>query len=204
MFDATTLPHRYRGLQDVGCPEAYLAVFHAMKIHLSVLQRYTKGQLSNPDLRQICDGRNYIQHSLLSVRHDLECVVESQINLFEACRLSALILSTGVMFPLSGSVAPFSVLANMLRTELERSGVFAMNLDSEIVDILVWILTLGGIAAMQMPARHWFVARLSAVTSNYIAQWTKLKEKLEDMLWLDTACSSAGEHLWKEVESLRS
>jgi hypothetical protein len=115
----------------------------------------------------------------------------------------------GVIFPLSGREAPFLSLANMLRVELQSCGVLAVLSEPlsepHYTTILIWILTLGGIAATQFPLRGWFVENLGTITvTASIARWLEVKTRLQTMLWLSSACDCGGERLWKEVESLKS
>lgn len=202
MFDAKSLKDRFVELYRVGCSEEYLAILQAIRVHLLLLDRHMRGLLPNPDLRQLSDRRNLIQHRLMSLRpasrRDGVCV-----NLAEACRLSTIILSVGVIFPLSGNEAPFSTLANMLRAELESCGALAMLSELQYTTILIWILTLGGIAATQTPLRVWFVDKLGTIPTTSPTRWMEVKTRLHTMLWLSGACDYAGERLWKEVEMLK-
>ncbi|GAM43752.1 hypothetical protein TCE0_060r18818 [Talaromyces pinophilus] len=202
MFDAKSLKDRFVELYRVGCSEEYLAILQAMRVHLLVLDRYMRGLLPNPDLRQLSDRRNLIQHRLMSLR-PTSGRDGVGVNLAEACRLSTIILSVGVIFPLSGHEAPFFTLANMLRAELESCGALAMLPERQYTTILIWILTLGGIAAKQTPSRAWFVDKLSSVPTTLPTRWMEVKTRLHSMLWLSGACDHAGERLWKEVELLK-
>jgi hypothetical protein len=202
MFDAKSLKDRFVELYLLGCSEEYLAIFQAIRVHLLVLDRYMRGLLPNPDLRQLSDRRNLIQHRLMSLRPAPKRKAV-RVNLLEACRLSTIILSVGIIFPLSGNEAPFSTLANMLRMELESCGVLAMLSDLQYTTILIWILTLGGIAATQTTSRAWFVDKLSTIPTTSTTRWMEVKTRLYAMLWLSSACDYAGETLWKEVEILK-
>jgi hypothetical protein len=65
------------------------------------------------------------------------------------------------IFSLLGHGAPLLTLANMLRVELQSCGVLAVlsepSSEPHYTTILLWILTLGGIAATQSLLRAWFV-----------------------------------------------
>lgn len=203
MFNAKGLKDRFVELYRVGCSEHYLAIVQAVRDHLLVLENYMRGMLPNPDLRQLSDRRNLIQHCLMSLR-PASGRETARVNLSEACRLSTIIFSVGVIFPLSGHEAPFPTLANMLRVELEGCGVLAVLSEPQYTTILVWILTMGGIAATKTPSRGWFVEKLGTITATAsIARWLEVKTRLQAMLWLSSACDCAGERLWKEVEILK-
>lgn len=202
MFDAEGLKNRYIDLYRVGCSEEYLAIVQAIQMHLLVLDKYMKGLVPNPDLRQLSDRRNLIQHHLMSLRPTSRRDAV-QVNLAEACRLSTIILSVGVIFPLSGNEAPFSRLAYMLKAELESCGALALLSERQYTNTLIWVLTLGGIAATRTPSRPWFVEKLSTVPITSTNLWSEVSKKLQAMVWLGSACDYAGERLWKEVEVLK-
>lgn len=202
MFDVESLKNQYIELHRVGCSEEYLAIVQAIRIHLLVLDKYMKGLLPNPDLRQLSDRRNLIQHRLMSLQPTSQCDAV-QVNLSEACRLSTIILSVGVIFPLSGNEAPFIRLSDMLKAELEYCGALAVLSERQYTNTLIWILTLGGIAATRTPSRSWFVDKLSTVPLTSTTRWLEVSKRLQAMLWLGSACDYAGERLWKEVESLK-
>lgn len=202
MFDAGGLKDRFIEPYRVGCSEEYLAIFQAIRVHLLVLDKYMKGLISNPDLRQLSDRRNLIQHRLMSLRPTSRRNAV-QVDLAEACRLSTIILSVGVIFPLSGNEAPFSTLADRLRAELESCGALSVLSELQYTTILIWISTLGGIAATPTPLRAWFVDKLSTVPLTSTTRWLEVSKRLQAMLWLSSACDYAGERLWKEVEILK-
>ncbi|KAJ5247903.1 hypothetical protein N7468_002886 [Penicillium chermesinum] len=66
--------------------------------------------------------------------------------------------------------------------------------------ILIWILTVGGIVAVDTEKRPWFVARLGdIVESCSVREWEQFKRILRRMLWLGSACDAAAYSLWVEV-----
>jgi len=70
----------------------------------------------------------------------------------------------------------------------------------DAVEVLIWVLTLGGIATTGLPNRTGFVAALGHVTAySGLSRWRDLKPVLDRILWLDSACEFGGQQLWEEV-----
>jgi hypothetical protein len=67
-------------------------------------------------------------------------------------------------------------------------------------DFFLWILVLGGIAALGKPERNWYVTRLARVVKKrHLYGWDEVEEELLAFLWLDSACGPGGLRLWSEV-----
>lgn len=67
---------------------------------------------------------------------------------------------------------------------------------------LIWVLTLGGIAANDAPERAWFASALGDVTRRTgLNSWASIKSVLATMLWYEAACDRAAEDLWQEGAS---
>ena len=173
-----------------------------MKIYTSTLEKYIEGDISGPNPRMICDQRNLIQYHLMSFPPARSLTGANPF--YEVCRISAIIYSVGVTFPLPGAGAPFASLARTLKTELQVLGP-CCDWPSLDANILVWLLTLGGIAATGLSERKWFVVALARQARRaLLCQWQELKQALKATLWLDSACDRAGEQLWTEVMALMS
>lgn len=193
---------------NVGSSKQMADIFSALGDYVAVLKRH---QTTFRDERYFCklaDQRNFIQHCLLSLppgvkNAELQPDVHSA---YEAFRLSGLIFSLGVVFPMSYDAAPFSTLAILLKAELQGFDMNPRHSLSCTRNMLVWILTLGAVAA---PAggseRSWFVTRLNNLAMQTgISAWSDLKSILEQVLWLNSACDSAGQQIWAEVARMRS
>jgi hypothetical protein len=63
----------------------------------------------------------------------------------------------------------------------------------------LWILILGGIAALDKVERPWFVSQLGTLVKILEIDWDGIEEILESFLWLDSTCGSGGRLLWSEV-----
>ncbi|RAK95934.1 Cys6 transcription factor domain-containing protein [Aspergillus ibericus CBS 121593] len=189
---------------EVGLPADMRPIFEAMALYTAMVEQYLRGEIARPDTQAMCDQRNLIQHGLLSL-HPAEGSSDSA-RFYEVCRASALIFSVGVIFPLPAATAPFAALVQTLRTHLgdapplEDGGPAFPAAPA----LRLWIIAMGGIAATGTPEREWFVGRLQhSARQAGLGEWQALRQSLQTILWLDSACDAAGEQLWTEAQELR-
>jgi hypothetical protein len=180
-------------------------VFQAMKAYTSIVEKYQDGSTTEPDLRRISDQRNFVQHRLLSLppAGKLDQDFRKSHPVYEICRLAVLIFGVGVIFifPLPARTAPLPTLVRLLQAELQESSFESDWWFPDAVEVLIWVLTLGGIAATGLPNRTWFVAALGRVSAcSGLSRWRDLKPVLDGILWLDCACDFGGQQLWEEVD----
>lgn len=109
--------------------------------------------------------------------------------------------SVGVTFPLAGVGAPLESLVKMLKSELQKCKLPEIAPLSPATDrLLLWILTMGGIVAMDKRERPWFAAQFSnVIIRSRLTHWKDLKSALISTLWLDSACDMGGRDLWREA-----
>jgi hypothetical protein len=203
----TDLEHRFILLFKIGFSAEMVEVFQAMKAYTSIIEKYQDGSTTEPDLFRICNQRNFVQHRLLSLlpARNLDQDFRTSYPVYEICRLAGLIFGVGIIFPLPAQTAPLPTLVKLLQAELQE-----FNLESDwwfpdAVGVLIWVLTLGGIAATGLPNRTWFVAALGRVSARSgLARWRDLKPVLDQILWLDSACDFGGQQLWEEVDRYAS
>jgi hypothetical protein len=121
-------------------------------------------------------------------------------NIYECCRLTALIYSVAVVLPVPNS---HSVLQELVRRLMIVMGVLdTKNFGVELGGVLLWTLVLGGIAAIDTPERHWFASQLAWIVRRLdIDDWEGVEAILGSFLWLDSACSQGGQLLWSESMS---
>jgi hypothetical protein len=156
---------------------------------------------------RITNQRNLVQYHLLSLppAGQFDKNFRKRYPVYEACRLAGLIFGVGVTFPLPAQTAPFSTLVRFLQAELQASGLESTWPCRDAVRILLWVLTVGGIAATGFPERAWFVATLGRVIArSRLSRWQDLKQVLEPMPWLDSACGYAAKKLWDEYDDSSS
>ena len=148
------------------------------------------------------DHRNAVQHSLMSLMRgeELEHGEISSVCLYESVRHAAIIYSAAVTFPLPPHTGIFRRLATRLQGILEESkGDACWQLCPRV---LLWVLTLGGIASNDTAHKDWYVQNLVAVSAALkLSAWDEVAEELGNYLWLESACSAAGRLLWIDVMS---
>jgi hypothetical protein len=194
-------------LCNIGCTVELVEVFQVMKAYTSIVKKYQDGSITEPDLYRICNQRNFVQYRLLSLlpAQNLDQDFRTSHPVYEICRLAGLIFGVGVIFPLPAQTAPLPTLVKLLQAELQEPRLESDWWFPDAVGVLIWVLTLGGIAATGLPNRIWFVATLGRVTARSgLARWRDLKPVLDQILWLDSACDFGGQQLWEEVERYAS
>jgi hypothetical protein len=202
-FGPTELEQGFGRLCKIGFTTELAEVFQAMKAYISIVEEHQEGSTIDPDMCRISNQRNLVQYHLLSIPSAAQFDQEFRQShpVYEMCRLSGLIFGIGVIFPLPDYTAPLSTLIRLLQAELQQSNLESNWSSPDAVSVLIWVLTLGGIAATDMPERTWFVAALGRFTADSgLSKWRHLKQVLGLMLWLDSACDSAGQQLWDEVD----
>lgn len=174
-------------------------VFQRIKTYLLTLEMYTDGSLLTVDLCAIADQRNFTQYCLLSLPSggSFDDIFKVAHPWYELCRLCCLILGVGVVFPLPARAAPIPTLVRLVKHEI---GLHLPYAAAESGVVLLWSLVIGGIAAINMVERSWFVLALHELALGMgICRWKEARALAKSMLWLDFACNSAGERLWYEV-----
>lgn len=192
----------------IGFTQRLAEAFQAVRIYLLILEglREHESQLGfETQSCEIADKRNLLQHSLLSLpcAEQINQPMPEKRSLYEACRISVLIFSIGVVFPIPYEAAPLPRLTELLKIEIRAIlSPFCQSLDAQ--GVLIWILTVGGIVAIGTEERSWFVSRLKDILESCsVREWAQFKRVLRRMLWLDSACDVAAYKLWDEINTLR-
>ncbi|PVH73914.1 hypothetical protein DL98DRAFT_537919 [Cadophora sp. DSE1049] len=88
-----------------------------------------------------------------------------------------------------------------LQTAIEWSRIESFG--ATFADLYLWILILGGIAALDEPERCWYVGQLLVFARRTgMRDWVAVEAMMGDFLWLKSACDSGGRKLWSEVLEL--
>lgn len=198
--DVETIENRFNNLLEISLPLDLCKVFQRMQNYLHLLEQYTEGTLSHVDLCLIADKRNFTQHSLLSLPTASEFSEPYRMAYpwYETIRLGCLIIGIGVIFPLPPRAAPLHLLARMLQVELE--GILQQGTHQFVSKTLLWGVVVGGVAASGIDERAWYVSSLrDMATLMGLSSWHQVKITLDQILWLGSACDSAGRALWEEA-----
>jgi hypothetical protein len=202
-FKADDLEDSFGPLGKIRLSPELVEVFQAMKIYTSMLEAYIDGSSLEPDLSKFCDQRNLLQHQLMSLlsADKISGLSLQEKQVYEVCRISGIIYSIGVIFPLPDLTIPLTSLSRTLKHHLQVCDLNLYLLLTDLIDIFLWAITMGGVAATGTHERAWFVKSLKRqAVAVQLSQWSDLKQSLKRILWLDSACDKAGQQLWSEAE----
>jgi hypothetical protein len=183
-----------------------LQALDSMGAYALAVGHYLQGRPFSLSSGELNRARLAVQHRLVSVHPEEDLIVvpssssDSEPNIYECVRLTALIFGVAVVYPIPN---PHNVLVELVKRlkiaieGLEREiGDFAM----ELSGVLLWILVLGGIASSDKPERPWFVSQLAFIVRKlHIMDWGDVEDILEFFLWLESACGKGGRELWDET-----
>ena len=194
------LGSRFWNLQDHGMTDALLQVLDAMASVTIAIDHYLKGKPDCLTVGVIARTRTAIQKRLLLLPPDDELGIIPSSNpcLYEACRLAGLIFGIAVVFPIPNTYDVLRTLSQRLKASIEKSEICESE-SLKVQYVLLWMLILGGIAALDKAERPWFVSRLAKLVRALEIDWNSVEGILERFLWLESACSPGGQLLWFEV-----
>ncbi|OJJ99631.1 hypothetical protein ASPACDRAFT_60471 [Aspergillus aculeatus ATCC 16872] len=162
-FQSTALELSQNRLLDQlkGFPRGFLEILHDMVIYTDRIQSLIHGRVcqSHPQMLSLVEQRNWIQHRLLSLPSKEKCVTPVSF-LYEPFRLAAQVYSLAVILPLPMAVAPFARLAELLQVEISQAMEYEPVCSDAEVDLLLWMVVLGGIASEGTRVRSWYETML--------------------------------------------
>ena len=167
-----------------------------------IVENHVQGRWTPRTFTVIIDQRNFVQHSLMSLKsqqelYDSDSTMEE--SLYECCRLAAIIYSLLVIFPLPPVFGPFEGLADQLHLELTL-----VSLDDQTTPrsrLLIWALVMGAIAALGCPERPWFLSQIRVLSTKMkVEKWAQMKEILLSFLWLPSTNDPDGQDVWMEMQ----
>jgi hypothetical protein len=124
----------------------------------------------------------------------------AKAGFYESCRLTAIIFSVAAFYPLPNTYNALQTMVQRLKSAIILSGIESYG--AERSGVLLWILVLGGIAALDKPERGWFVLQLARLVQRLKIEWEEAEGVLETFLWFEIACSPGGRLLWDEALNL--
>ncbi|KAJ5810658.1 uncharacterized protein N7503_002876 [Penicillium pulvis] len=209
-FGPSDIQRGFGKYQVIGFTPQMAEAFQAARSYVRIINKSEEGRKSRNEDRLdeslLADQRNLTEYTLLTLLPS-EAIISyfshsTQATTYEACRLAGLIFGVGVIFPIPQQNSPLKGLAKKIRAAvLQPTAVVLWSSESTRIP-LIWILTLGGIAAFGTPDRWFFVSSLAdTVRRVNIRSWTETKLSLDKMLWHEGACEKAGRNLWCEIES---
>ncbi|KAK4945454.1 hypothetical protein LTR10_015349 [Elasticomyces elasticus] len=162
----------------------------------------------------LLDMRMYCRHFERSDRSNYENLASWETNVYrnliqfrllllpktdgntELCRLTALIFSYGVIYPLA-CPDPLKLLVRQLKDAVSE----AVTVMHEAAEFLLWVCVIGGMATSNSENGSYFVAKLKLLFSRLgVPNFAQLKEVLQRYIWLSSACDSGALALANQVE----
>ncbi|KAG4438807.1 hypothetical protein IFR05_005698 [Cadophora sp. M221] len=186
---------------EYGVTADMLSVFEAAGAITQAIQHYVEGQPVGLGLSAISRTRTAVQQRILSLPAAAE-LPEAQFPLvYEACRISSIIYGIAVIFPIPNTYQLFQELVQKLQAAIEMSRIECFG--AVLADLYLWLLMIGGIAALDKPERCWYVGQLVAFARRIgVWEWSDVERVLGGFLWLESACEPGGRKLWEEVVDL--
>lgn len=160
------------------------------------------------------DCRNLLQHRLFSLPNSRQTpflILENEPNagkdisityaIYVSCRLTALLYSIHVTYPLPRTIRLRQILLPELQSNMNKHEAAVH--DAQVLKILLWCAMIGGMVAEGSDQRRWFVAKISKLCSLLkVENWTTMVGVLKSFAWLDSACNQAGRAVWLEANML--
>ena len=165
------------------------------------LDHYHRGGPSAPLLADLVIARNSAQHQLLTLALNPWDSSSQSNYLYEVCRLTALIYSNIVIFPMPPVSGVHAILACRLRETLDSA--LLSSCSNLYLPFLLWAVTLGGISCSLSSERGYFQRRFIEVCTKLgLARWNRIQEHLSSFLWLDFVCAKESVAFWLEARDL--
>ncbi|KAH7370344.1 hypothetical protein BKA65DRAFT_488243 [Rhexocercosporidium sp. MPI-PUGE-AT-0058] len=192
---------------EFGISEPLLEILEPLGITAWAISYHLEGKPAGLTIGEMGRTRTAVMKRLLLLPSAEEMSMTSaeseRPNLYECCRLTAFIFSVAVTFPIPNTFDVLQHYVRLLKAAIEDSCVMSYD-DVGVSEIVLWILTLGGIAALDKPERAWFAEQLSIVREKLRINWHDATKDFETFLWLESACGAGGLLLWEESSALVS
>jgi hypothetical protein len=116
----------------------------------------------------------------------------------ECCRFAAAIF---LFLPFDNHYPDPTLLNNSLVHKLQIALGKITPCSSNRNKLLVWLFSVGGVAALNLPAeRDWFVGHLAElITKLELKSWDEIKSCLEMVIWINAMGDEPFHQLWNEV-----
>ncbi|EER44707.1 conserved hypothetical protein [Histoplasma capsulatum var. duboisii H88] len=206
-------------------PTALATVLRQIQNYSTVVNLHSQGLLPYLELAVIADRRNWVQYELLSLKSIHELKEETEVvgpssptsisqqpynyKIYEPLRLTALIYSMLVIYPLPPAKRPFPRLCRMLKAALVAADIGNITPNDSCrnyhcwtgaAEMLLWVTMLGTMAARNTPSEDWYVERCRDVMRFVgVRSWEQLKAVMITVMWMDCVCDMGGMAVWLEV-----
>ena len=194
-----------RGFSELvpgGLPLEAHNVFVDLAIVDWLMAEYRTRRFNEADTGNLINARDAIQHRLLSIPswYELEQTEKDgrYSAVYECCRITAVLYSHCVMFPLPAQSDGIQKPLKELRRILEITKL--NNWTEEVFPMLTWCLLVCGIAAYRTHHKQFFVRSLSAVlTRSRVLSLHVAQRIAQQFIWSHCACERGAVVLWDEL-----
>jgi hypothetical protein len=120
--------------------------------------------------------------------------------LSEACRYACSLL---LFYPFENPVTDPTLLLNGFMHKLKSPLSKLLPSSGHQNQLLIWLLAVGGVQALELPEKEWFIAHLVVVAENLgLQSWDDMKFALEGIIWVDAFRGKAFQQLWEETSQV--
>jgi hypothetical protein len=189
-------------LTEYGLTDSMLQGLDLMGALTMAFDDYIQGRPDGLTFEKTLRAKAAVQKRflLLPTSAELNITPLAKAGFYESCRLTAIIFSIASFYPLPNTYAALQIAIQRLKSTIILSDIESYG--AERSGVLLWILVLGGIAALDKPERSWFVSQLARLVQILMIEWEEAEGVLETFLWFEIACSPGGRLLWDEALNL--
>lgn len=207
--DINAAPSLKTGISHILTPVSDLEstlvnVIDDAQLCVQMTRTFVHGLEKNLHDSYLLDARKWIHYRILSLPHlsSLAAIgwTPEQSQLYERVRISLNIFSLVALFPLPTSTTPFDELASALLPRVEGLGHDKWEPESAL---LMWICTMGALAATGTSNYHYFVIRAGQLSHFLqLKSWDELQQILQGHLWYSEVSDPDGRQLWLEIQKI--
>jgi hypothetical protein len=187
-----------------GLPDSAVNAYTDLTVIDHVMDQCRQLQPREDEMRSIVAVRNRLHHTLLSVApwEELDAIDQAIYDRasYECCRLTALLYSNAVLFPVPPHQDWPSKLIDQVVSCLTPPLMAEWGRDAS--SFLLWVLMLSGIASFQTVHRPFFeeALRQTLSTRNYLLPKPAVRVAVREFLWAESACQSGFSNLWASLD----
>lgn len=187
-----------------GLPSEALGTLQRLSMVDKLLDNFSSKLVSQSDDILLATLGNAVQHELLSLPSwralDEDDRQGCYLATYEVCRITAILYSNAVIFPMAPNASWLEKLLKQLRLVLETSNMSLW--DHGTLPMLVWSLFIAGMAAFWTRHRSFFVTNLqSTLLMAGLTSWDAVHAVIREFLWRGDACGQGAAILWGLVRS---
>jgi hypothetical protein len=162
---------------------------------------YSTASTSLAVLTRICTILSHLQS--IAPTAPLPTSTDSQTLMTESTRLALLL---HIFIPWRGHPPDGTLTVNHILHQLIATLKLLLSESTPKFDrvLMLWVLSVGGVAADGSPERRWFVSHLVDLTEDLGIQcWKEMKGNISSVVWHEILCEHVHRRFWEEVKKKR-